>query len=165
MRTGVRLGIDVGKARVGVAQSDPHGMLATPVETVPRERPGGSIVRITELVRELEAIEVIVGLPLNLRGEHTPSTDDAREFAQELAVELAPLNIAVRLVDERLSTVSAHSQLRQAGKRSKQSRSIIDQAAAVVILQHALDIERSRGEAAGSVVETKNETTEGNTAE
>lgn len=165
MRTGVRLGVDVGKARVGVARSDPHGMLATPVETVARDLPSGSIARVVEIASELGAFEVVVGLPLNMRGEHTLSTDDARGFAEELAAALAPLGAAVRLVDERLSTVSAQTQLRQAGKRTKQSRSIIDQAAAVVILQHALDIERSRGEAAGSVVETINGAAEGNTAE
>lgn len=153
MRSGVRLGIDVGKARVGVARSDNHGMLATPVETVARDLPNGSITRIVEIARELDAFEVIVGLPLNMRGEHTLSTDDARGFAEELAAVLSPDGVAVRLVDERLSTVSAQSQLRQAGKKTKQSRNIIDQAAAVVILQHALDIERARGEAAGTEVE------------
>ncbi|WP_024357123.1 Holliday junction resolvase RuvX [Leucobacter chironomi] len=150
MRSGVRLGIDVGKARVGVSRSDPHGMLATPVETVPRDLGGDAdLARIAEIVAELDAFEVIVGLPLNLRGERTPSTDDAAAFAGRLAARLGGDAAAVRLVDERLSTVSAQGQLRQAGRKTKQSRSIIDQAAAVVILQHALDLERARGEAPG----------------
>lgn len=152
MRSGVRLGVDVGKARVGVARSDPQGMLATPLETIPRDLASGSVARVVDLVSEFEACEVIVGFPLNMRGERTLSTDDARGFAEELASELMPQGISVRLVDERLSTVSAQSQLRQAGKKTKQSRGIIDQAAAVVILQHALDIERARGEAAGTEV-------------
>lgn len=156
MRTGVRIGVDVGKARVGVARSDHHGMLATPVETVARdlaENSTGSVARVLAIASELEAFEVVVGLPLNMRGERTPSTEDAQGFAEQLASALAPQGISVRLVDERLSTVSAQSQLRQVGKKTKQSRNIIDQAAAVVILQHALDIERARGEAAGSEVE------------
>lgn len=153
MRTGVRLGIDVGKARVGVARSDLHGMLATPVETVPRDLAGDAdLARIAAIASELEAVEAVVGLPLNLRGERTPSTEDAERFAQRLADRLAAPGVAVRLVDERLSTVSAQGQLRQAGKKTKQSRSIIDQAAAVVILQHALDVERARDDAPGQAV-------------
>lgn len=153
MRVGNRLGIDVGKARIGVARSDLHGMLATPVETVPRDLRGSTdLDRIVALAAEIDVVEVIVGLPLNMRGERTLSTTDAEEFAQRLAKRLAVLDVTVRLVDERLSTVSAQSQLHQVGKKTKQSRSIIDQAAAVVILQHALDIERSRGEAPGTAV-------------
>ncbi|KAM9865390.1 putative pre-16S rRNA nuclease [Leucobacter aridicollis] len=152
MRTGVRIGIDVGKARIGVARSDMHGMLATPVETVRREAaPGADVARIVAIVAEIEAFEIIVGLPLNLRGEPTLSTEDAVGFAQTLADRLAGA-AEVRLVDERLSTVSAQGQLRQAGRKSKGSRAIIDQAAAVVILQHALDVERGRNEAPGEVV-------------
>lgn len=128
-------------------------MLATPVETVPRDLGGDTdLARIAAIAAELDAMEVIVGLPLNLRGERTLSTEDAVEFAHRLASVLAGASITVRLVDERLSTVSAQGQLRQAGKKTKQSRSIIDQAAAVVILQHALDTERSRGAAPGEHV-------------
>lgn len=152
MRTGVRLGIDVGKARIGVSRSDPHGMLATPVETVQRDHDGDAdLARILAIAEELDAFEAIVGLPLNLRGERTLSTEDAEAFAVQLARRLGE-RAEVRLVDERLSTVSAQGQLRQAGKRTKESRGVIDQAAAVVILQHALDLERSRGEAPGEVV-------------
>lgn len=152
MRTGVRLGIDVGKARIGVAQSDRHGMLATPVETVPRDLGGSTdVVRIAELVAQLEVFEIIVGLPLNLRGERTLSTEDAQGFAHTLANSLGA-GIEVRLVDERLSTVSAQGQLRQAGRKTKESRGVIDQAAAVVILQHALDVERNRHTAPGELV-------------
>lgn len=127
-------------------------MLATPVETVARDHDGDTdLARITELVGEYDACEVVVGLPLNLRGERTPSTDDADGFARRLAERLTG-RVPVRLVDERLSTVSAQGHLRQAGRKTKGSRAVIDQAAAVVILQHALDLERSRNAAPGEPV-------------
>lgn len=143
-RRGVRLGIDVGRARVGVARCDPDGMLAVPVETVPRSEE--SIARILAIAAEYEPMEYVVGLPLNLRGEDTPSTADARAFATELARRAgAP----VRLVDERLSTVTAHTALRQSGRSQKGSRSMVDQVAAVVLLQHAVDSEKRTGTPAG----------------
>lgn len=158
MRSGVRIGIDVGKARIGVARCDQHAMLAMPVETVPRASSGDAdVARILGIALESEAIEVIVGLPLGMSGHRTPSTEDAEEFATRIADALGAsgewgVDVEVRLVDERLSTVSAQGQLRQAGKKTKQTRSIIDQAAAVIILQHALDIERASSEAPGTVV-------------
>jgi len=146
-RRGVRLGIDVGKARVGVARSDPDGLLATPVETVARG--DGTIDRIIVLATEHDASELLVGLPLNLRGEDTASTTDARQFAAALA---AASGVPVRMVDERLSTVSAHAVLRDSGRTQRSSRNIVDQVAAVVLLQHALDVEKSTGRPAGSPV-------------
>jgi putative Holliday junction resolvase len=146
-RRGIRLGIDVGRARVGVARSDPDGLLAVPVETVARK--GEPVRRIVALAVEYDAFEVLVGLPLNLRGEDTPSTIDARNFAAELA---EALTVPVRLVDERLSTVSAHGVLRRAGRSQRDSRSIVDQVAAVVLLQQALDVERRSGDPAGPAV-------------
>lgn len=147
---GVRLGVDVGKVRIGVARSDFHGMLATPVETVDRDISGRlDIVRIVSLVAELDAVEVIVGLPLALSGRHTSSTDDAVLFAESLAVVLSQ---PVRLVDERLSTVSAQAALRSSGRKAKTQRPVIDQVAATIILQHALDTSRSSGKPAGSLV-------------
>ncbi|TQJ32177.1 Holliday junction resolvase RuvX [Microbacterium sp. SLBN-146] len=143
-RRGIRLGIDVGKARIGVARCDPDGLLATPVETVARDEE--AIGRIRTLASDLEAFEILVGLPLNMRGEDTPSTTDARDFASQLA---AGATIPVRLVDERLSTVSAHAALRQSGRSQRSSRSIVDQVAAVVLLQQALDVEKSTGRPAG----------------
>ncbi|MEG2385789.1 MAG: Holliday junction resolvase RuvX [Aurantimicrobium sp.] len=145
MRSGVRVGIDIGTVRIGVARSDRDGYLATPVETVERgsENPIGQLV---SLIDELEAIEVIVGMPLSLNGSHTASTEDALVMARELAQNAS---VPVRLVDERLTTVSAHSALRAAGKKQKQTRSVIDQVAAVMILQHALDSERSSGNLPG----------------
>lgn len=150
VRSGVRLGIDVGRARIGVARSDPHAMLASPLETVRRDERGhADIERIMSLAADVEAMELVVGLPIGLSGHRTASTDDAEQFAQQLAAAGA---LPVRLVDERLSTTQAQGQLRAAGKKTKHTRGVIDQAAAVVILQHALDTERSRGEAPGTVV-------------
>ncbi|MFP7760518.1 Holliday junction resolvase RuvX [Marisediminicola sp. LYQ134] len=148
MRSGVRLGVDVGTTRIGVARSDLHGMLALPVETVARGT--GDIATILAHAAELEVTEIVVGLPIALSGNDTASTADARAFA--LALALAAPAIDVRLVDERLSTVSAHQALRGAGRTAKNSRSIVDQVAAVIILQHALDHERSSGRAPGTVV-------------
>jgi putative Holliday junction resolvase len=141
-RRGTRLGVDVGKARVGVAKCDPDGLLATP-------RDDGSVARIIALADEHGAFEVLVGLPLNMRGEDTASTRDAREFAAALAAASA---LPVRLVDERLSTVSAHAALRSSGRSQRSSRTIIDQVAAVVLLQQALDVEKSTGRPPGITV-------------
>lgn len=150
MRTGVRIGIDVGTVRIGVSRSDLHGMIATPYETVARSE-GADRRRIAEIVTELEACEVIVGLPVALSGAHTASTADAIAFAAALDAEV---DAPVRLVDERLSTVSAHSALRASGKNSKSARAVVDQAAATIVLQHALDAERATGRPPGHPVES-----------
>ena len=127
-------------------------MLATPVETVSRDHDGiADIARIHEIALELDATEIVVGLPLSLSGARTPSTDDAVRFAEQLAV--ANRALPIRLIDERLSTVSAQSHLHASGRSTKGSRRVIDQAAAVVILQHALDIERSQGKPPGTTVD------------
>lgn len=147
MRQGVRLGIDVGRARIGVARCDRDGILATPVETVPRR--DGDVARILAIRDEVDAVEIVVGLPLSLSGRSTASTEDARAFAEQLA---ATAGVPVRLVDERLSTVTAQNQLRANGRSTRTSRSVVDQAAAVIILQTALDSERSSGSAPGTLV-------------
>ena len=131
-----------------MARTDFHGMLATPVETVPRG--AGDVARILAICAELDATELVVGLPLSLAGTHTASTEDAETFAQSLA-NATP--IPVRMVDERLSTVSASAALRASGRNSKNSRSVIDQVAAVIIVQHALDFERAAGRPPGVVVD------------
>ncbi|MFJ4252571.1 Holliday junction resolvase RuvX [Microbacterium sp. NPDC090003] len=151
-RRGVRLGIDVGRARVGVARCDPDGMLAVPVETVPRS--DTSIDRLVELAAEYEPMEFVVGLPVNMQGADTASTVDAREFATALRTRTG---VPVRLVDERLSTVSAHAALRSSGRNQKNSRSIVDQVAAVVLLQQAIDMEKSTGNPAGAAVPSDEE--------
>jgi len=147
MRSGVRVGVDVGKVRIGVSRSDNHGMLATPVETVSRDLTGVTdIARISAIVSELDAVEVIVGLPLALSGNRTASTEDAQDFAVLLG---RALDVPIRLVDERLSTVSAQSALRASARPAKTQRPVVDQVAATIILQHALDSERSSGNPAG----------------
>lgn len=146
MRAGVRIGVDVGKARVGVARCDRDGLLATPVETIQRASVD-VIARLREIAEELHAIEAVVGLPISLSGGDTPSTQDAREMAAQLAATMP-----VRLVDERLSTVTASAGMRASGKSTRQQRATIDQAAAVVILQHALDSERASGRAPGELL-------------
>ncbi len=152
MRHGVRLGVDVGRVRVGVARSDAHGMLALPVQTVQRDE--SAITTVIARADEFDAVEIVVGLPLSLSGRDTASTVDARGFAAELAVALDARDSgrSVRLVDERLSTVSAQQVLRSSGRTEKNSRSVVDQVAAVIILQHALDAERAGGRPPGVVV-------------
>ncbi len=155
VRSGVRLGVDVGDVRVGVARSDPAGLLATPVETVRRDRGEGGDdgrvgARIAALAAEHAAVEVVLGLPRSLSGREGPAAVKARAFAAALAAAVAP--VPVRLVDERLSTVSAEAALREGGRKGRRRRAVVDQAAAVVILQNALDTERSTGVAPGETV-------------
>lgn len=145
---GVRLGIDPGDARIGVARCDPAGVLATPLETVPRGE--GDLDRIAALCEEEGAVLAYVGLPRSLSGREGPAAARVREFARALARRLHP--VPVRLVDERMSTVTAESVLRSRGKKGQKRRAVVDQAAAVVILQAALDTERSSGVAAGELV-------------
>ena len=151
MRVGVRLGIDPGDARIGVATSDPSGFLATPVETVRTGR--GDVRRLAQLVVEREAVEVVVGLPRSLSGAEGPAAHKARDFAARLARRVAP--VPVRLCDERLTTVSAESMLREQGRHGAKRRAVVDQAAAVLILQTALDTERASGQAPGEIVEAR----------
>jgi len=135
--------------RIGVATSDPDGILATPVETVRRDRSGKHLRRLAALAAELEAVEVIVGLPRTLADRIGPSAQDAIDLAEELAERIAPT--PVTLADERLTTVSAQRSLREAGIRARDRRSVIDQAAAVAILQGWLD--QRRASVAGEVAD------------
>ncbi|MBU3749137.1 MAG: Holliday junction resolvase RuvX [Mycobacterium sp.] len=138
---GRRLGIDVGTVRIGVAVSDPDGILATPVETVRRDRRGAHLRRLATLVGENDVVEVVVGLPRTLANRVGSSADDAVGVAEALAGRIEP--VPVRLTDERLTTVSAARSLREAGLRAKEQRGKIDQAAAVAILQGWLDQRRN----------------------
>ena len=173
-RAGVRLGVDVGSVRIGVATCDPAGLIATPLETVRRGR--GDLDRLAALVAERAAVEVVVGLPTTLAGRHGPAAAAAETFAAALAARLAAApadrtppaertgpsepsepgdpggsggSVPVRLVDERLSTVGAQRDLRASGVDTRTGRSVVDQAAAVIILQTALDPERAAGTAPG----------------
>lgn len=130
--------MDVGSVRVGVAVSDPGPILATPLVTLTRdERSGGDLDRLTELVAEHEVVEVVVGLPRTLASRHGAAAESAHAYATELARRIAP--VPVRLADERLTTVSASRMLSKQGVKGKRQRAVVDQAAAVEILQSWLD--------------------------
>ncbi|OYN86527.1 Holliday junction resolvase RuvX [Parenemella sanctibonifatiensis] len=150
LRPGVRLALDWGQARIGVAACDARATLAFPVETVDaRQRP---TARIKELISEYEPIEVMLGLPRNLAGAEALAASQMRERAAGIA---KAIGVPLRLVDERMTTATAHRQLADAGKSSRQRRKIVDQAAAVAILEFALAAEAATGEPPGEVVEQK----------
>jgi putative Holliday junction resolvase len=148
LRAGIRLAVDVGSARIGVARCDPDGLLASPLATIRRGH--GDLDNLASLVAGEGAIEVIVGLPTGLSGHDGAAAAGARSFAAALAARLAP--VPVRLVDERFTTVIAHDALRRAGRGSRARRPAVDKAAAALILQGALDTERSTGKPAGELV-------------
>ncbi|GAB3982909.1 Holliday junction resolvase RuvX [Plantactinospora veratri] len=145
---GVRLGVDVGQVRVGVALSDPDGILATPLVTLARDLKTGieavpaDISELARLVELHEVVTVVVGLPVNLAGVHGPAATQAKAYAQRLAAAIAP--VPVDLVDERMSTVVASRRLAERGVRGRRQRAVVDQAAAVEILQSWLDRQRRR---------------------
>lgn len=147
MRTGVRFAFDVGSARIGVARCDPSGILASPQEFLAAT--DSSVAEAARLLLENGAIEAIVGYPVGLSGAPGAAANAARNWATRLAEQTS---LPVRLVDERLSTTEANRALRQQGSNSRQSRARIDSAAAAVILQYALDAERSGGQPIGEVL-------------
>lgn len=153
---GARLAIDVGAARVGVAISDPDGILATPVETVQQDPddPAVAVARVVEIVLEREPLRIYVGLPRTLKGREGSAAAAARTFATQLAQHV---NVTTYLVDERLTTVVAHQALHSSGRKMKSHRAVIDQQAAVEILQHSLNVERSTGRVPGIVVNAQHE--------
>lgn len=135
---GVWVGVDVGTVRVGVARSDPAGILASPVATLARDPDERDLDALAHLVRDAGAVGVVVGLPRTLAGREGASARMAREYGALLADRIAP--VPVQLLDERLTTVSAERKLHRSGVRgSRTVRGIIDQAAAVELLQHWLD--------------------------
>lgn len=138
---GTRIAVDWGKARIGVAACDPRGILAYPVETVAtRDRP---IDRLVQIVAEYEPVEVIMGLPVALDGTEKIAARDVRRAGARLAEAIAP--IPLRYVDERMTTRTAARALHDAGRDARHQRSVIDQAAAVAILEHVLEQARSSG--------------------
>ena len=159
MRKGRRLSVDVGRARVGLALSDIDGILASPFETVPRaETLDETALAISTAVEDHDFLEIYVGLPISLGGGSTPSTQDAINLAYAIQRRLG---VEVRFIDERLSTVSASANLRLAGRNAKNSRSVIDQEAAAIILEQALAIEKSTLAAPGQPIESQQESTHG----
>ncbi len=151
IRPGVRLGVDVGQARVGLAACDPQALIATPVQTLARDRDDlADIYAIVAHAQERAAIEVVVGLPRSLSGAEGAAAAHARAYAVALHQALA--GVSVRLWDERLTTVDAHRGLRASGVPGRKQRESVDQVAAVLILQGALDAERTNGNPAGEMV-------------
>ena len=147
MQPGVRLALDVGTVRIGVARSDALGMLAVPLDAVPAG--DGAWAAVAALVAEWEAVAVFVGLPLHLSGAESGSSGLAREWAARLAERI---DVPVRLIDERLSTVQAQRALREGGRSTRQSRSVIDSASAVMVLQSVLDAQARTGALPGEPV-------------
>ncbi len=157
MRRGRRIGVDLGDVRIGVAVCDPDGILATPYETVPAG--SGALARIAAIVQEISAVECVVGMPIGLSGREGPAATKVRGVCNILSPLIDP--VLIRLVDERMSTMTADHLLRQQGKRSGvDRRQVIDQAAATVILQTALDAERTRGTAPGETFAMTQPTTQ-----
>ena len=144
----MRLGVDVGSVRVGVAICDPDGILATPLITLSRDlgSEGGAVPKdiaaLARLVELHESVEVVVGLPVTLAGTEGPAARQVRAYTELLAQVIAP--VPVRLTDERMSTVSATRRLSERGVRGRRRRAVVDQAAAVEILQRWLDARRRR---------------------
>jgi putative Holliday junction resolvase len=145
---GVRIGVDVGQVRVGVAVCDPDGILATPLVTLRRDlnvdidAQPSDIVELARLVDAYQSVEVVVGLPVTLAGRDGPAAVQVRAYADRLAEAISP--VPVRLYDERMSTVAATRRLAERGVRGKRQRAVVDQAAAVEILQGWLDAQRRR---------------------
>ncbi|MBP8919591.1 MAG: Holliday junction resolvase RuvX [Micropruina sp.] len=143
-RRGVRLALDWGKARIGVAACDPDGTLAYPVETVPT---ASASRRLPQLIAEHEPIEVLIGLPRTLAGTEGPAAVHVR--GQVAALVAAHPQLGWRFTDERMTTVTASRRLHSAGRDTRRQRAVIDQAAAVAILEQALAAERSTGRPPG----------------
>jgi len=153
LRPGVRLGVDVGSVRVGVARTDPEAILTIPVETVRRAEDGSDVARIAEIARDHGAVEVVVGLPRHLGGGEGVSANAARRFARRIARALPEVRVC--LVDERLSSNQAHRRLRESGVPERGHRAVVDQVAAQIILEQALDEERRGTGIPGVTVEPR----------
>src|SRR5215831_298318 len=148
VRSGVRLSVDPGTVRIGVARSDPAGVLATPLTVLRRGK--GALDALASLAAAEEAMEILVGLPTSLYGREGPAAVAAKRFAADLAARVTPL--PVRLVDERFTTATAHEALRASGHDSRARRQTVDSAAAAVLLEAALESERRTGRVPGELV-------------
>lgn len=152
LRPGRRLAIDVGRARIGLAITDIHAILASPLATIQRSEPiEESVSALLATAAEVgDLLEIYVGVPVNLKGNSTMSTEDSLNFANALQ---SKTSVPVRLLDERLTTSMANAQLKQIGKSQKDARSTIDQMAAVAILEFALSVESNTGSEPGLNIE------------
>nr|WP_245162190.1 Holliday junction resolvase RuvX [Brevibacterium marinum] len=140
------MGLDIGSVRIGVAACDPDGILATPLSVIRRSDEPAALRQLREIVGEYEPIELLIGDPKSLDGAARAAAVSALEFARRISLATAT---AIRLVDERFTTVEAHHALAAAGKNSRQRREIVDAQAAVIILQNALEFEHNTGAPAG----------------
>ncbi|MDR2620412.1 MAG: Holliday junction resolvase RuvX [Propionibacteriaceae bacterium] len=130
----MRLALDWGAARIGIAACDAAGLLAYPVETVPND--AQTLTRIAALVEQYQPVELVMGLPLDLRGQEAVAARNIRERAQEVA---DGVQLPIRLLDERLTTAQAAKQLRASGRNARKAKGVIDQAAAVALLWSLLE--------------------------
>jgi putative Holliday junction resolvase len=143
-RMGVRVGVDVGTIRVGIAASDPEARIAFPVTTLRHDpRTHRDLEELVRIIQDRRAVEVVVGLPRQLSGDEGAAARQAREYADRLAARVAP--VPVRLVDERMTTVMAHRRMAERGMRARARRRVVDQEAAVQILQSVLDAMQDGG--------------------
>jgi putative holliday junction resolvase len=151
VRQGRRLAVDVGKVRVGLAISDFHGILASPLQNIARQAEDVDTVRLVlAAIADETIIETYFGLPVSMSGKASASMGDAVALATAFAAES---KIPVRMIDERLTTVSAGSALRSSGKNSKDGRKVIDQIAATFILEQALAMEKNLDQQPGVALE------------
>lgn len=148
MRRGIRLALDLGSVRIGVARCDIDGILAVPVTTVTRG--DGDLAAIHDLARQWEPLEILIGLPVTLSGDEGPAAESVREWARQFH-DAYPEHV-IRLVDERLTTAAATRGLQAAGRSARTSRDVIDQAAAVLLLEDALEFERRTGQPSGEAL-------------
>jgi putative pre-16S rRNA nuclease len=147
VRAGIRLAVDIGSVRIGIARSDASGTLAVPETTLDARKDWVAALRA--LIAEYEPVELVVGLPISLDGREHAAADRVREAVA--AIRASCPQVPVRLVDERLTTTAAHTQLRDAGVSTRKSRDFVDQAAAVIMLQESLDTERATGQPPGTL--------------
>ena len=154
-RRGIRIGLDVGSVRVGVARTDPDGILAVPVKTLKRQASKQDLAELASLIADYEPLEVVMGLPVGLNGQPGHAVDAALSYAYDLHNRLVgnQLQVPIRLIDERMSTMQATRQLQAAGRDARQGRNVIDQAAAVIIVQQAVDQERATGLPPGQLLD------------
>jgi len=149
MRSGVRLALDIGSVRIGVARSDATGTLAVPECTLDARREW--LPQLQQLVDEWEPLEIVIGLPVSLDGQERAAAATIRSVATEIGTHFP--NVSLRLVDERHTTTIAHTLMHESGVSARKGRRIVDQAAAVIMLQQALDTERATGEPPGMLMD------------
>lgn len=150
-RSGVRIGIDYGRSRIGVALTDVSGRTPFPHTTLKFSPYGLHIDEILDLVEERQAIEVVIGMPKHLNGAEGASAQFVREFAAELAAEIPQVRVC--LFDERLSTNEAHARLAAVGVENRFRKDKVDQLAAAIILENALEFEQQTGNPPGETVQ------------